>query len=209
MNIRIHKITPRSYVDGPGCRAVVFLQGCSLRCPGCQNQHLWPADGGRLVDVHDLAETLALLAGETRAVTISGGEPFQQPVALSHLVEHLRNFGVTDIVVYTGYTWDVLFSLYNLFAGCLTRILPNINVLVDGRFIAAQDDPLISWRGSRNQRPIDVPASLECGHPVLLDWDSPEVSISPDGLVYMPAGLVETLAEVGDPAPTRMCGQTR
>ena len=201
---RIHKIVPRSYVDGPGCRSVVFFQGCTLACPGCQNRHIWPSEGGQSVDTDDLAETLALLAGESEAVTISGGEPWQQPEALFSLVLELYQRGIDDIVLYTGYTWEEIQDYFPA-RFCLLYI----KTLVDGRFIQPLDDPMIAWRGSRNQRPIDVQASLIAGHPVILDWDSPQVVVTPAGNILLPAGLAEAFSTIGAPAPTRMRGQTR
>ena len=200
MQIRIHKIVPRSYVDGPGCRSVAFLQGCTLACPGCQNKHIWPADGGTLVETDDLAETLLLLAGESRAVTISGGEPFDQPAALLQLVSVLKSASA-HIVVYTGYVLEAL----NPFVD----ILRLIDILVDGPYQREIDDHLIAWRGSRNQRPLDVQASLAAYESVALDWDSPQLIISPAGDVLLPAGLASAFTDLGSPAPTRMCGQTR
>jgi anaerobic ribonucleoside-triphosphate reductase activating protein len=208
MDVRINKIIPRSFVDGPGQRAVVFFQGCSLHCPGCQNRSLWPADGGRSVDAGDLAQTLALLSGVGRAVTITGGEPFQQPAALLALVSELRNSEITNIIVYTGYRWDELRDPSNPAFSLIEAILTQIDVLVDGRFVRALDDDLIAWRGSRNQRPIDVPASIPLTGPVVLDWDQPEIMVDANGVAYLPFGLAAVFSSLGRPLASRMCGQT-
>lgn len=209
MQIRIHKIIPRSYVDGPGCRTVVFFQGCTLACPGCQNKHIWPADGGKLVEVSDLAETLANLAGNSKAVTVSGGDPMHQPQALAELVSRLWRFGITNIIVYTGYTWEELTAPDHLAAPWIDVVFRSIDTLVDGSYVREFDDPMLGWRGSRNQRPINVQASLKSGHPVVLDWDSPQLIVSQTGEVLLPVGLAAIFSGLGAPAPTRMCGQTR
>lgn len=210
MKIRIAKITPRSFVDGPGLRSVVFLQGCPIGCPGCQNRHLWPAQGGFVTEAEDLATTLALL---NRQVTISGGEPFAQPAALAALVTALRKSGAEHIILYTGYTWDQLLDPAHPAHHWVWKILSQVDVLVDGPFIASQDDPFLTYRGSRNQRPLKLPASLDAwfalGKVVVLDWDNPEIVLTPAGEALMPVGLAEDFAGLGEPVTARRCGQTR
>lgn len=207
--IRIHKIIPRSIVDGPGTRTVVFFQGCTLACPGCQNFRLWEKDGGYKTRVVDLAETLMNLAGKDGNITISGGEAFQQPAALAELVYELRKHGAGHILVYTGYTWEELHQPLHPARFWLEVILERINILVDGRFIKAQDDPYIIWRGSRNQRPIDVGRSMAVGEVMTLDWDLPEITIDESGNLVMPVGLAGDFSEIGAVKTAPMCGQTR
>lgn len=84
-----------------------------------------------------------------------------------------------------------------------------MDVLVDGQFIRTQDDALISYRGSRNQRPIDIPASIKSDQIITLDWDSIEIIITPEGSALLPVGLVDEFAETGDVTNTRRCGQTK
>lgn len=204
--IRISHFTRKSFVDGPGERVVLFVQGCPIECPGCQNRHLWEPFGGRLESPIDVADTLANLALEHGNITISGGDPFAQPMALLSLVQRLREYPhVKSIIVYTGYVFENLVKAIQT----TTAALNYIDVLVDGPFIREMDDPMITYRGSRNQRPIDVPASLKLGQAVMLDWDHPEIVISPEGSAFMPVGLVKEFAEIGDVENTRRCGQTR
>jgi len=204
--IRISHFQSRSFVDGPGERAVLFMQGCPIECPGCQNRHLWTPFGGRLESEIDVADTLVNLAQEHGNITISGGDPFAQPMALLCLVQRLREYPqVKHIIVYTGYVFENLVKAID----STTAALDYIDVLVDGPFIREMDDPLITYRGSRNQRPIDVPASLKFGRAVLLDWDHPEIVISPEGDAFMPVGLVKEFEEIGDVEKTRRCGQTK
>jgi len=208
MNIRINHIVPNSVVDGPGNRTVLFFQGCTLACPGCQNRALWPADGGKVERVRDVVETIALLSANTGNITLSGGEIFQQGAALAELVATLHYVGPRHVIAYTGYTWEELFSVYHPARPWLSIILQYIDVLVDGRFVRDQDDDLIVYRGSRNQRPIDVGATLAEGGLVTLDWDHPEIVIGEDGNMVLPQGLAEmfNMGQVGNHA---MCGQVK
>ncbi len=196
---------------------MLFVQGCPIECPGCQNIHIWNKANGRVEPVEDVAQTLANLAGPGGQVTISGGEPFAQPMALSELVRLLKDVhGISHIIVYSGFTWEYLTSpelpvdLHCSVIAALSRI----DVLVDGPFIKALDDPFIAYRGSRNQRPIDVKASLaNWGDPdiapVVLDWGFTEIAIAADGSAFIPVGLVQDFADLGGVNKTRMCGQTK
>lgn len=215
MEINIDHIQSKSFVDGPGERVVVFMRGCPVHCPGCQNKHLWNPEGGHITNTHDLAQTLFTIAQNDghRSVTISGGEPFAQPKALAHLVSQLRSYGFEDLIVYTGYTWDQLISGARTSGQWLwiMEVLNRIDTLVDGPFIASQDHDLINWRGSNNQRPINVPASLENlidGRLVTRDWEQPEIIVTQEGDALMPIGLSAAFSELGDVQDTRRCGQT-
>ena len=217
LNVKVHKYQANSLVDGPGERAVVFFQGCPIECPGCQNRHLWDKSQGELETVENVARRLATMAGPNGQITISGGEPFAQPRALSALVRLLRDvYEVAHLIVYTGFTWEYLTSpdlpvdLHVSVIAALSRI----DVLVDGPFVKALDDPFISYRGSRNQRPVDVQASLAnwgdpSVPPVTLDWDAAEIAISLDGSAFVPVGLVKDFADLGSVNKTRLCGQTK
>jgi anaerobic ribonucleoside-triphosphate reductase activating protein len=203
-DIHFHSIIPRSYVDGPGERTVLFTQGCSIGCAGCQNRHLWDPQAGRVAPVVDVAQTILLLSANGQ-FTLSGGEPFQQASALYELLVWLRSKGPTQthIIVYSGYEWAHLYRKY-------PHLLWLIDVLVDGPFIQDQDDDFVAWRGSRNQRPIDVFKSLlseDPYDPVVLDWDG-QATITPAGDLVLPAGLVDFFP-IGQPAHSPMCGQTR
>lgn len=212
MKIIISHIEASSHVDGPGERTVLFVQGCALACPGCQNRALWNPADGHITDTEPLAVTLAMLAGRHGNVTISGGEPFAQPKALAYLVRSLKQAGVKNILVYSGYTWERLLHPVNPAALWVYEALSHIDTLVDGPFIAAQDDPLITWRGSRNQRPIDVRPSLASwtlnGSLVLHDWTQPEIVLTADGDALMPVGLAPRFSELGSEEKTRRCGET-
>lgn len=201
--IRISHIEATSLVDGPGERTVLFMQGCPIECPGCQNKHLWPAADGKIENEMDVADTLSSLARYGN-VTISGGEPFSQPLALKKVVKRLRDLNINHIIVYTGFIYE------DLMKNPLNReIISSLDVLVDGPFIREHDDAFLTYRGSRNQRPINIPLSLLTGHVITLDWDSLEVVISADGNLLIPVGLTPEFAELGKVENTRRCGQTR
>lgn len=218
LNLRVHKFVESSMVDGPGCRSVVFFQGCPIECPGCQNRHLWDKSAGTMIPVEEVARQLSVMSKQTGGnVTISGGEPFAQPRALAVLLRTLRDvYEITHVIVYTGFTWEYLTSpdlpvdLHVSVIAALSRI----DVLVDGPFVKALDDPFISYMGSRNQRPVDVQASLEnwgdpSVPPVTLDWDAAEIAISANGAAFVPIGLVSDFSDLGSINKTRMCGQTK
>ena len=210
MQIRINKIVENSVVDGPGLRTVVFMQGCNLGCHGCQNRALWPSDGGELYHVEALAQQVAMIANQKTAgqVTITGGEPFSQPRALSHFVRALRTYGVTNIIVYTGFTWEVLTKTEAGLYFSVMATLSNTDILVDGPFLRQLDDPMIQYRGSRNQRPINVAKSISAGRVIVEDWDTLEVTITDDGVAFMPDGVV-MFDQIGDAGISPMCGQVR
>ena len=178
-DIRIAEINYKSYVDGPGLRSVVFFQGCQHACAGCQSAHTHDPEGGMVWDVKILAReflSFAKVAQQTEPlqVTISGGEPFDQLDGLKYLLWLLNN---THVIVYTGYTFEELLQInHELKKDTILHIFDMINVLVDGRYDYKQDSQSIQYRGSSNQRVIDLPAS-RAGVLKLLDWDQPELTI--------------------------------
>lgn len=209
MNIRIDRVVSGSYVDGPGRRSVVFFKGCTLACSGCQNTHLWAHAGGQLVDPALLASML-MADNPAGLVTISGGEPFQQAQGLAYLVRELRSAGARHILVYSGYTWEQLTSGVSGSWLWVSEVLDRVDLLVDGPFVRSLDHNLINWRGSSNQRVIDVARSLDADRVVEVSWDSgPRIVVTPDGSLLAPIGMASTLSAAGSVQATRRCGQTR
>ena len=158
MQIRLAGIEPESIVDGPGYRLAVFVQGCPHGCPGCHNPRTHDFSGGTL---RDTDEIIALLGKDplVRGVTLTGGEPMMQAAALCQLAKAAKARGMS-VWCYTGYT------LEELLAGKdpdRMRLLGLTDVLVDGRYVARERSLELLYRGSRNQRLIDVPATLQCG----------------------------------------------
>lgn len=157
MLIRIAGITEDSIVDGPGLRLTVFVQGCPHHCPGCHNPETWDQFGGRYMDTQEIVAKMdsnPLLDG----ITLSGGEPFSQQEACTELAEAAHARGL-NVWCYTGHTWEVIDEALKY--GPLP-FLDHIDVLVDGPYIESQRTLELPWRGSKNQRLIDVQES-RCG----------------------------------------------
>lgn len=135
----------RSIVNGPGERFVLWLQGCPFRCPGCFNQDYLPFTDNRAMTVDQIGD-LVLSVNGLEGITYSGGEPMAQPRALCLLTERLRSNGLS-VVCYSGYTLAELEIKHDPW---ISRLLPQIDILIDGRFERDLQTPL-PWRGSRNQ----------------------------------------------------------
>lgn len=164
MKIRIADIVDDSIVDGPGFRLTVFAQGCPHHCPGCHNPQTHDFDGGREADTDRILKIAAenpLLGG----ITLSGGEPFCQPEGMAELAKGAKQLGL-HVMAYSGWTFEELEKQERA-----RVLLESIDVLVDGRFRQEERSLRLAFRGSRNQRIIDVPASLEKGEAVVLNWD--------------------------------------
>ncbi len=149
--LRICGIEPESIVDGEGIRFVVFVQGCPHHCIGCHNPASHAFDGGTIVGIDALFSEICenpLLRG----VTFSGGEPFCQPEPLAELARMVHAKGL-DVTTYTGYVYEDLIRMQNTGVAAL---IEQTDVLIDGPFILAQKDLTLAFRGSRNQRIIDL-----------------------------------------------------
>lgn len=160
--LKIAGLVGDSIVDGPGIRMTVFCQGCPHHCEGCHNPESWAFEGGQEMSVRDVLEAVKRNP-LCRGVTLSGGEPFCQAEELSHLAALLKAEGY-EVASYTGYTWEELRSGEVPFA---QELLSQLDILVDGRFVLAERTLELRFRGSKNQRVLDVPASLATGNPVL------------------------------------------
>ncbi|MFZ5640515.1 MAG: anaerobic ribonucleoside-triphosphate reductase activating protein [Bacillota bacterium] len=160
MEIRIAGIVKESVVDGPGIRSVVFAQGCPRVCPGCHNPEALDPTGGKLTTVEEIVRELAGLR-LVRGVTFSGGDPFMQPEAFAALGKAVKELGY-DIVTYTGYVWDELLEMGRNQPAVMELVAVS-DFIVDGPFIEEQKDLNLPFRGSRNQRIINVARSLEKG----------------------------------------------
>lgn len=207
--MRFASIVSPSYVDGPGRRAALFVQGCSIRCEGCQNSHLWPASGGLQSSPLPLAQVLV----ETDLpLTVTGGEPFDQAADLYTLLLHVRRLDLhRHVILYSGHTFRELVMTGR---SEVLAALAMADVLVDGPYLREQDDTGMQYRGSRNQRVIDLRATLKrpAGQvltrgPVLLDWDTPELILTDDGDLLGATPVVAEFGEIGAMAATRRCGE--
>lgn len=160
--VRIAGVVKESIVDGPGIRFVVFAQGCKHHCPGCHNPETHDFDSGNLVDIDAIINEMKknpLLDG----ITLSGGEPFEQPEAFSELANRSRALGY-HVMTYTGYTYETLLEKKD---EKRIRLLENIDILVDGKFELEKKSMMLKFRGSKNQRIIDVKKS-RCENDVVL-----------------------------------------
>ncbi len=155
-----------SIVDGPGLRAVLWTQGCNHHCKGCQNPQTWSFEGGGLVPLTEVFKAIDELEYHT-GLTLSGGDPLYQVHECLEVIKYARKKGL-NIWVYTGFTWEELMEMAKE-DKVYIDFLKLIDVLVDGKFILEQRDLSLLFRGSRNQRLIDVPKTLESNNIVLLD----------------------------------------
>ena len=155
-----------SIVDGPGLRAVIWTQGCKHHCKGCQNPQTWDFEGGGLVPIDMVLQAIDELEYHT-GLTFSGGDPMYQPEACNKIAEFARNKRL-DIWVYTGFKYEDILKLGKK-QPIYLEFLNKIDVLVDGRYKEKERDLSILFRGSKNQRLIDVKKSLATGNIVLFD----------------------------------------
>ena len=161
MKIRIAGIVQDSIVDGKGLRFVVFTQGCPHQCPGCHNPETHDIRGGTLMDVDEIIAQMyanPLCDG----LTLSGGEPFFQPMCCTRIAKAAKERGM-NVWCYTGYTLNELSSI-----PAADDLLAYVDVLVDGRFIQSKRSLDRDYRGSTNQRVIDMNAYRETGEITLL-----------------------------------------
>ena len=152
MLIRIAGLVPESYVDGDGIRFAIFMQGCLRNCEGCHNPETHALDGGRLMNTAEIITAIKknpLLDG----ITLTGGEPFLQVDAANEIACAAKSFGL-NVWCYTGFTFEDL-------PPEVAPLIENIDVLIDGEFIESQRDLELQFRGSRNQRIIDLKKTRE------------------------------------------------
>ncbi|MDL2237325.1 anaerobic ribonucleoside-triphosphate reductase activating protein [Christensenellaceae bacterium OttesenSCG-928-K19] len=160
-SIRVAGIVNDSIVDGPGLRITIFMQGCLRNCPGCHNPEAMDMAGGQEYTVEELFEKIQanpLLDG----VTFSGGEPLLQAKVLVPLARRIKEAGLS-LAVYTG---DTLEGILMRGDKDTLALLGYVDTLIDGPFLLAERSLALSFRGSGNQRVLDVKKSLEAGVPV-------------------------------------------
>ena len=167
MTIRLAaNLQPDSIVDGEGIRTVIWTQGCAHHCFGCQNPQTQDFNGGEEVELEDVYQAIDELEGQD-GITFSGGDPFYQPKECAQIAKYIRKKGL-NIWAYTGFTFEELLDLSKTDKNIL-GFLKEIDVLVDGRFILAKKSYNCIFRGSTNQRIIDVKKSLDKNKVILVD----------------------------------------
>ena len=163
MKMRIMRILMDTTADGPGWRTSVYAAGCRHACRGCHNPETWPLTAGEEFTVDEIFQRLRDTEGD---ITFTGGDPLYQAPSFTALASRIKKELHRNIWCYTGFLYEEVAA-----DAQLSQILPCIDVLVDGPFIQALRDTNLLFRGSSNQRLIDVQASLKSERPVLLDYD--------------------------------------
>ena len=158
--IRVIDVIEDTMVDGPGFRTSIYCAGCRHRCPGCHNPQSWAFDAGHDMSVEQLMRIIEA-DPYTQGVTFSGGDPMYQAAAFAELARQIHRRTQKDIWCYTGFTFE------SLIHDDQRELLTEVDVLVDGPFVESLHDPDLLFRGSSNQRLIDVQASRYSGKTVL------------------------------------------
>lgn len=153
MNIQLMQIVVDTTVDGPGWRTSVYCAGCRHKCVGCHNPETWPMDAGQSVPVDEIFEQIKATEGN---VTFSGGDPMYQAETFTILAKKIREELGKTIWCYTGFLFEDVVK-----DPVMSKMLPYLEVIVDGEFVAAERSLDLLFRGSRNQRLIDVQKSLK------------------------------------------------
>lgn len=160
-----------SIVDGEGIRTVIWTQGCPHNCPSCHNPSTHDFAGGFVEDVDTILDDLHHLKAQS-GITFSGGDPMCQPEACAVIAKEAKKLGYS-VWCYTGYTYEELLGLGKMKQSILD-FLKTIDVLIDGRFILAEKSLDLKFKGSKNQRVIDVARSFETGEVCILEgYDTP------------------------------------
>lgn len=161
-SVRVSGIVNDSITDGPGLRFTLFVQGCPHNCKGCHNPQTHEFSGGKDMTVDEIYNMICsnpIITG----VTLSGGDPMCQAEPLSKLAERIKAKKL-ELAMYTGYSWEDIAKCDNEH---VKELLSYVDVLVDGEFILEQRSLALKFKGSPNQRTIDVPESLKTGNIVL------------------------------------------
>lgn len=147
LTLRVVDIVEGTSVDGPGLRTSIYFAGCEHHCPGCHNPSTWSFDAGRDMTVDEI---MAIVIENDFDVTFSGGDPMYQATAVAELARHIHALGKT-IWCYTGFVYEQIKDRQPY-----AELLANIDVLVDGPYIEALRDISLHFRGSSNQRLIEL-----------------------------------------------------
>ena len=162
MSIRVIDIVEDTTVDGPGFRTSIYCAGCTHHCAECHNPQSWSREAGHDMSVDELMSVVE--SDPIANVTFSGGDPMQQAEGFTELATAIKARTHKTIWCYTGYTFETLMRM-----PAQRRLLDQLDVLVDGPYVASQCNRDLPFRGSANQRIIDVPRSLRSGKAVL--WE--------------------------------------
>ncbi len=160
--MKYHNITKDDMLNGDGLRVVLWVSGCSHKCPGCHNSITWNENEGLCFDESAKQEIFTELEKDyISGITFSGGDPLfhsNRECVASLINEISSKYSDKTIWLYTGYEWEDIKDL---------DFIKNVDVLVDGKFVEGLKDPLLEWKGSSNQRVINVKSTLKNGDIVL------------------------------------------
>lgn len=166
MKIRLAaELQPDSIVDGEGIRTVIWTQGCPHHCKGCHNPSTHDFNGGLDIDIEKIKKELKQIQYQD-GITFSGGDPFCQPKECMEIAKYAKKLDM-NVWCYTGYTFEQLMVLSKKNEDILS-FLNQIDVLIDGKFILAEKSFDVAFRGSKNQRIIDVQKSLKQNRVVII-----------------------------------------
>ena len=160
--VNLAGVVSDSIVDGPGIRTTIFAQGCPHHCEGCHNPETWDFSGGTQVSTDQILG-IVRFNPISRGVTFSGGEPFAQAEGFAEIAKALKT-GNYEVASYSGYTFEELLNG----TSAQRELLQWLDVLIDGPFVMKEKSLELAFRGSRNQRIIDVPKSLAKGEAVVI-----------------------------------------
>jgi anaerobic ribonucleoside-triphosphate reductase activating protein len=176
--VTVARVVERTVAEGPGTRFAVWVQGCTIRCDGCFNPHLWNVRGGAPTDPRELAARA--VSAQVEGVTLLGGEPFEQAGPLAAFAEAVRDSGLS-VMTFTGHTLEDLRASTE---PDIAALLTQTDLLVDGRYLADQPDLARPWVGSTNQRFHFLTDRYRHLGSTLADLpDRLEVRVAPDGTV--------------------------
>lgn len=164
--VQLAGIIYESLTNGPGMRRVLFAQGCRHNCKGCFNSHTHSFNGGQAFNIDNIVNDIKknpLIKG----VTFSGGDPIEQADAFSLIAKEVKKLN-KNVWCYTGYTFEEILKNSEK-ESVLKELIENIDVLVDGKFDISKKDDALKYRGSSNQRIIDVKRSLSKGEAVIVE----------------------------------------
>jgi anaerobic ribonucleoside-triphosphate reductase activating protein len=188
--LRIHRVLDRTEAEGPGVRAAVWVQGCTIRCPGCFNPHTWARRGGTMVDAVELGERLAALP-DIEGVTLLGGEPFEQAPALAVVASIVREAG-RSVMTFSGTYLEQLHERATAGEPGVAALLDATDLLADGPYLQDQLDLSRPWIGSSNQhlraltpRYASLVDELEARRVPPAERNRVEVRLAPDGSVFV------------------------
>ncbi len=162
--ISILDILEDTTVDGPGFRTSIYAAGCTNACPGCHNPNSWDIRNGHMMSTDEILERV--LADKFADVTFSGGDPMFQPEGFTELARAIKAQSNKNIWCYSGYLYENI-----LLNKRQAALLPYIDILVDGPFVQKLYDEALYFRGSSNQRLIDVSSSLKAKKTVLYNYN--------------------------------------